>query len=147
MANKYHYQRVSLIRQLNRLKQLPDFKVYLSKPSCLIAEGNVTPSVLAETYLLRIEYAANRTPKVSVKSPLLVPLTSGEKIPHMYCQSQLCLFLPGSGEWSSDMFIADTIVPWAALWLHYYELWHATGEWLGGGHEPENDKQYRKNRE
>ena len=21
----------------------------------------------------------------------------------------------------------ETIVPWASLWLYYYEVWHATG--------------------
>ena len=31
---------------------------------------------------------------------------------------------------------AETIVPWACLWLYYYEVWHATGEWLGGGLHP-----------
>ena len=30
----------------------------------------------------------------------------------------------------------ETIVPWASLWLYYYEVWHATGEWLGGGEHP-----------
>ncbi|EKK00114.1 hypothetical protein RBSH_04450 [Rhodopirellula baltica SH28] len=23
------------------------------------------------------------------------------------------------------------------MWLMYYEFWHATGEWLGGGEHPE----------
>ncbi|MDY0295864.1 MAG: hypothetical protein RB296_00975 [Acidobacteriota bacterium] len=31
------------------------------------------------------------------------------------------------------MIIAKTIVPWASEWLIFYELWLATGEWLGGG--------------
>jgi hypothetical protein len=31
------------------------------------------------------------------------------------------------------MAVADTTVPWTALWLYHYEVWHATGEWLGGG--------------
>jgi len=30
----------------------------------------------------------------------------------------------------------ETIVPWACLWLYYYEVWHTTGEWLGGGLHP-----------
>jgi hypothetical protein len=34
------------------------------------------------------------------------------------------------------MYIADTIVPWAALWLVFYEYWLATGLWLGGGEHP-----------
>ena len=34
------------------------------------------------------------------------------------------------------MSIADTIVPWTAEWLVYYEIWLMTGEWYGGGDWP-----------
>ncbi len=34
------------------------------------------------------------------------------------------------------MTLADTILPWASLWLFYYEVWLATGEWVGGGEHP-----------
>jgi len=33
------------------------------------------------------------------------------------------------------MLLADTIVPWLMSWLFFYEIWHAIGEWLGGGVE------------
>lgn len=36
--------------------------------------------------------------------------------------------------------IAETIVPWTALWLLYYELWLETDEWLG----PEAPHQAKK---
>ena len=57
-------------------------------------------------------------------------------IPHVYPGPRPCPYLPGSGEWSLDQFVADTIVPWTSLWLYHYEVWHATGEWLGGGVHP-----------
>jgi hypothetical protein len=31
------------------------------------------------------------------------------------------------------MLLATSIVPWLLAWLIDYELWLATGEWLGGG--------------
>jgi hypothetical protein len=34
------------------------------------------------------------------------------------------------------MIIAETILPLASIWLFYYEMWQATGEWLGGGEHP-----------
>jgi hypothetical protein len=36
------------------------------------------------------------------------------------------------------MLVATTIMPWLLLWLTFYELWLATGVWLGGGtvHSP-----------
>ena len=37
--------------------------------------------------------------------------------------------------YSGDMLLAKVIVPWIALWLYYYEVWHATGSWLGRAHQ------------
>jgi hypothetical protein len=56
-------------------------------------------------------------------------------LPHVYPLNTLCLFL-GNREWHESIPIADTLVPWASEWLLYYELWLATGEWLGGGEHP-----------
>jgi hypothetical protein len=38
------------------------------------------------------------------------------------------------------MRISEYIVPWISLWLFFYETWLITGEWLGGGHEPNTGK-------
>ena len=62
----------------------------------------------------------------------------------MYEQDRLCLYLPGTGEWTSDKPIALTIVPWTSLWLYFYEVWRATGEWLGGGIEPDVEPPVRR---
>ena len=63
----------------------------------------------------------------------------------MYGQERLCLYLPGSGEWSSELPLGRTFLPWISLWLYFYEVWHATGEWLGGGLEPLVSKEPLKN--
>ena len=47
---------------------------------------------------------------------------------------RLCLHFPG--EWDPRMLISETIIPWASEWLYFHELWLATGEWHGGGHNP-----------
>ena len=44
---------------------------------------------------------------------------------------ELCLYY--GNQWDPGELIATTIVPWTSEWLEYYELWHATGLWLGGG--------------
>ena len=60
-------------------------------------------------------------------------------LPHVYFRgpdyglSPLCLFDPKAGEWAPTMLIADTTIPWAARWLACYEVWEATGKWVGGG--------------
>jgi hypothetical protein len=35
------------------------------------------------------------------------------------------------------MWLGDTIVPWLAEWLIYYEGWRLTGTWHGNGLLPE----------
>jgi hypothetical protein len=65
-------------------------------------------------------------------------LADGRRLPHVYEQAptRLCLFLPGSGEWGAWMRLDQTIVPWTALWLLYFEEWLYSGEWAGGGLHP-----------
>lgn len=63
-------------------------------------------------------------------------------IPHRFKDGCLCLHL--NGEWDSTMLISETIIPWTAEWLLHYELWLATGEWHGGGHEVAPKDQQRE---
>lgn len=103
----------------------------------LFAKGELQPSELSATYTVEVKQHGGRSPEVRVLTPALKRGPDGEAIPHMYSQEQLCLYLPGGNEWRPKDPIALTIVPWASLWLYFYELWHATGEWLGGGVHPE----------
>ncbi len=34
------------------------------------------------------------------------------------------------------MRLDQTIVPWTALWLFYFEEWLESNEWKGGGEHP-----------
>jgi hypothetical protein len=97
--------------------------------------GNVQPTPLNEIYKIRIRYKLGCYPEVIVKEPKLQG-RDGQLIPHMYEQKRLCLFNPHKLEWNTRMRIADTILPWTSLWLYYYEIWLATGQWLGGGDHP-----------
>lgn len=108
--------------------------------SKLFVSGDFQPTPLAEVYRVRIEYEVGTSPSVKVLKPVLKPRKPEGEIPHMYLQERLCLYMPWSGQWSGEKILADTIIPWTSLWLHYYELWHTTGEWLGGGHEPVPDE-------
>ena len=103
----------------------------------LLATGELCPSELSATYTIRVSQRGPETPEVRVLEPQLQCRDGEDRIPHMYGQERLCLFLPGSGEWKPHDPIAITILPWASLWLYFYEVWHATGEWLGGGVHPE----------
>jgi hypothetical protein len=98
----------------------------------------VTPTPLSRCYSARIEYRQGSSPQVFIYDPDLHALASGRRLPHVYEQAptRLCLFLPGSGEWCPSMRLDQTIVPWTALWLLYFEEWLYSGEWAGGGLHP-----------
>ena len=100
--------------------------------------GDLQPSAISDTYTVRIDYTFGKRPKVWVLQPQLRRRTPGQRIRHTFADGSICLH--ERGEWTAIMFIANTIVPWLALWLLHYEVWHATGEWHGGGHEPESGK-------
>lgn len=92
---------------------------------------------MSRRYRVRIEYCKHDvTPRVYVEEPRLAK-RDGEPIPHTYEGKRPCLWLPKAGEWHPDLWIAETVVPWTSLWLCFYELWHATGEWLGDGEHPD----------
>ncbi len=117
----------------------PGFQCALER-SCVTWTGYVQPTEMSSKYLIRIWYALGRRPRVSVLNPQLRRRSLDEKIPHLFPGNYLCLYHPRYGEWLATMFIAETIIPWAALWLYYYEVWHATGTWYGGGEHPRTRK-------
>lgn len=103
-----------------------------------MARGVVQPLPLSDEYRVRIEYALGEAPKTWVESPILRSREEGGDIPHVYWDEgpRPCLYLPRSGEWRGERLLAATIVPWLLEWLVFYEDWHATGEWRGGGVHP-----------
>jgi len=103
----------------------PDF-VYCREKNIPTWHGTLQPSGKSPAYHVRVVYSPPKLPKVFVVSP---PLESNAC--HRYSDGSLCLYYPLDGSWTSDIFIAKTIVPWAALWLAFYELWLSTGTWYG----------------
>ena len=106
---------------------------------------------LERTFRLSVQYGLPRPdttdryrvmPLVRVLRPSVVMNWEAEEeapLPHVYFEgpdyrlSPLCLFDPEAGEWTANMLIANTTIPWASRWLACYELWEATGRWVGGG--------------
>lgn len=96
---------------------------------------DMTPKPDSYTYTVKIEVRKNCVPQVQVVSPMPLPKAPGKKeyehINHPQHLQYLCLNV--RGEWTPDMRISDTFVPWASEWLLNYEYWLVTGEWEGGG--------------
>ncbi len=109
---------------------------------------------LARTYEIDIAYfprvhfadavIANPWITVEVLDPVIGfdPRGTREKPPHIYRRPgtasgwSLCLYDPRTEDWQPDQLIAETIIPWAAEWLFFYEGWLIDGHWAGGGEHP-----------
>jgi hypothetical protein len=104
-----------------------------------------SPTPFSRRYRLRIEYQQSEVPRVLVEDPNLVDLADGRRLPHVYTQQppRLCLYLPGTGEWTPAMRLDQTVVPWAILWLFYFEEWLVSNEWKGGGMHPGEKDEHR----
>lgn len=98
--------------------------------------GSLKPSAFSRTYLVQVIYCPGHMPEVRVLRPVLEARLA-ESLPHIYQGGLLCLHR--SGDWNGRMLLADTIIPWAAEWLFFYEIWKATGDWHGGGEWPPSE--------
>jgi hypothetical protein len=145
MGRKFRPRRVlSVNDQLARMRlAYPHFRCRV-RDGVLIAEGEVRPTERSVAYKVRIEYSADEPPDVRVLSPKLESREEGGRLPHVYPGDRLCLYLPGAGEWTPDLSLAHTIVPWTSEWLFFYEAWRVLGVWLGGGVEPAQHKTIRR---
>jgi len=90
-----------------------------------IWRGTLQPREISPVYNILIKYKIGYTPKVWVLQP-----EPGVNVPHRFSDKSLCLFWYKEWEWSPNQEISSTIIPWAALWLFYYEIWLDTGEWI-----------------
>ena len=148
---------LSIRAQIERMRRdWPDFRVLGATDWYVSWEGPLQP--LAMRYTVRVSMCFDKplsnavivgyAPRVKVVDPLLRRRSEEprEPIPHIYPNKLsagrpiLCLYLPGSGEWSVRDAVADTTVPWAIDWLACYEGWLATGEWAGGGVHPAKEQ-------
>ena len=140
MARKFLTERPLTVAQQDLLfrSAWPGFAVEW-ECECATWRGALRPSPLSRTYQVRVDYRLGRLPAVRVISPELQK-RNRESIPHVYPDGRLCLYMPKRKEWTPQMPIAETLLPWASLWLFHYENWHASGVWEGGGEHPDRGR-------
>lgn len=119
---------------LNFKRNLPDWHSQY-QPNGFSAKAVIQPAPLSDSYTVRITYYQDCLPVVTVLYNQLKSRELGGKIKHTYRDGSLCLYYPKAREWTPIDLISETIVPWISVWLYYYEIWYATGRWLGGGIE------------
>ena len=124
---------ICYMRQIQSLKKhFPDYKIKVKNDKILV-EGYICPSPLHKRYKFSLSYDYLRPPTVTVLEPKLTDRGDGIPIPHVYPGNKPCLYYPEDNEFTHDMNLSETIIPWLSLWLYFYEIWKVTGEWLGEG--------------
>lgn len=112
----------------------PGFRCTISAGR-LSCEGHLRPTNFSRQYRVRVRYAVGSPPEVSVVQPIVTPPPGLGAVPHTYPGTVLrpCVYFPDGKQWTARARLAVTVIPWLVEWLFYFELWLATGEWLGGG--------------
>lgn len=93
----------------------------------LICSGYIKPDESSPNYKIKLRYKYGKEPSVYIIEPEIKKVSAT----HVYKEGCLCLYYPKEQPWSTDHLIADTIIPWTAEWLLYYELYLITGKWEG----------------
>lgn len=143
MAINYRkkFGKKSLAQQANHIRaHFPDGDYGFAGGNFLVWEGTVRPSPYSRQYTLCLNYRQGGIPYVWVVDP--PHYLENVRYEHTYLGNRLCLYDPDEWTWHSSEWLADTVIPWACLWLFYYEDWLVTGKWNGGGKHPgdkEND--------
>jgi hypothetical protein len=117
-------QQVALMQRL-----FPRFK-YVRRHHVPTWFGSLQPTESSPFYEVKIVYRfagrRSKPPSVWIQSPEL-----DSEAPHRYKDDSLCLYFPQDRSWTAGTYISETIVPWTALWLAFYEIWLETGRWYG----------------
>lgn len=141
MANKkkhrpMHNSPINLTVQKLSLQNLyPESTCYVHK-NVLIWKGDIKPGPFSKTYPVELNYKLNERPHVEVYGDNLQKLDS-PSFPHHYNldmknkRVEMCLYY--KRDFTAQMLLSETVIPWAAEWLYFYESWLITGEWSGGG--------------
>ena len=129
-----HYTFSELIGQITALKNAFNrVNVSTLQHGCKVII-KLKPTEDSKEYSVKmVAKKGSTTVKLYVIDPPINRIENGKIVPHLYSDGSLCLFYPKNNEWYYKDSWAETLIPWASLWLYYYEIWQETGEWLGGG--------------
>lgn len=92
---------------------------------------HMRPTESSDTYEVLFRYSLGSAPSIRMVNPRVVTAAHGKKTPHLYQGDLLCVYDPKRREWTPDMPIITTIVPWTSRWLAHYENFLAFGDYNG----------------
>lgn len=121
-------RRAALQQHGYMMSRYPQFKMR-GRDRSVSWTGTLEP-VAGKVFTIRIDYPEYGRPRVYLVDP---PMADG--CPHTWGRGEMCVFWPDDPEnegWETDSWVADTIVPWSATWLYFYDHWRETGQpWAG----------------
>lgn len=134
------HPRLSLAQQHLWLRHADPKGRGVLRPGALVWTFDATPTPTSRRYRLRLTLTQTGMPSTVVLEPDLRALANGRRLPHVYRETpvELCLWLPRRREWHHGLTLASTMLPWAHLWLAYFEEWLVSDQWQGGGEHPES---------
>jgi hypothetical protein len=110
----------------------PDFTLNSTLTSMSI-KGWSRPTARSVVYSYELKYTLHERPAIKILEPILEKYEGSDDLPHVHEGDELCLYFPFYNEFTHRELLTDTVVPWIALWIFYYEKWAVSGKWLGGG--------------
>jgi hypothetical protein len=133
---RFRPQYLTLDLQIHHMRaKYPEFHEISNRGNWAQWTGNLKPTAMSEAYTIQITYEIPARPEIQALTPLLKARPDCNKIPHVFSENKLCVHQ--AHEWGGDKILAVTIVPWISAWLYFYEIWYATGLWLGEGTHPD----------
>lgn len=115
------------IEQVVRMaRTFPQFTFRWNHCGGLVWRGFLQPTPDSPRYPVVIVHNPTEGPRVFVPGQ-----DFDDACRHLYRDRSLCLYWPREWWWTAGESMVSTIVPWAAFWLYYYELWETTGRWWG----------------
>lgn len=137
MGRKFIVRDKTIAEQLSAMRiKYPQFETCFTSYTGLKVTGSLQPTSRSVNYSFVLKYNLTDSPKIKIVSPELKRNEKGVEAEHLYPNGYLCLYQPKYREFTRKDLLSDTVIPWASLWLYHYEVWHLTGEWLGGGEHP-----------
>jgi hypothetical protein len=125
-SNNGEKYRKSVCEELLIKRRFPLFNCKIHGKE-LICRGRLKPTEHSEEYRIEVAYEPWGSPDIRILTPKIEP----KKELHFYSSGTLCLYDWREQPWQDRWHLADTVIPWTAEWLLYYEIYLLTGKWLG----------------
>lgn len=132
-SNKIKKRKLSIAQQFFNLytKYKSLIIDYSIRPQTYII-FKIKPAEFCRIFKVKVCLKVNTRPKVFIINPNLKD-ENEIRPPHLYSfeKGRICLFVNEEVDLTSSF---TKIIPWAAEWILFYEIWRLTGNWDGGGH-------------